>query len=236
MQGEQSASALWAVDQAVPKDGLQFDQNSPLHFFHILGKLKTIKREGWRRHGIENGESIADHSHRMAMMALLAPSHLNVQRCVMMSLVHDIAESLVGDLTPMSGVSREEKGRREMSTIDYFASIAGPSGAFIRELWHEFEAAETPESRIAQDLDKVELLLQFVEYEEEGKGGIDLGEFAGVANKIRSEECKAWAREILQAREKFWGGRSHKRGEKGADGGISREYQQMQDDYYSKEQ
>jgi 5'-deoxynucleotidase YfbR-like HD superfamily hydrolase len=35
------------------------------------------------------------------------------QRCVQMALVHDLAESIVGDLTPHCGVSREEKHRME---------------------------------------------------------------------------------------------------------------------------
>lgn len=35
-----------------------------------------------------------------------------------MSLVHDLAESLVGDITPNSGVSKEEKYRREQVGVE----------------------------------------------------------------------------------------------------------------------
>ena len=34
-------------------------------------------------------------------------------RCIKMCLVHDLAESIVGDLTPSCGVSKEEKQKRE---------------------------------------------------------------------------------------------------------------------------
>ncbi len=34
-------------------------------------------------------------------------------RCIKMSLVHDLAESLVGDITPLDGVSKEDKYRME---------------------------------------------------------------------------------------------------------------------------
>ena len=38
---------------------------------------------------------------------------LIMYRCVKMSLAHDIAESIVGDLTPSCNVSKEEKHQRE---------------------------------------------------------------------------------------------------------------------------
>lgn len=38
-----------------------------------------------------------------------------------MALVHDIAECIVGDITPFCGVSKEEKKRREIvSNYSYF--------------------------------------------------------------------------------------------------------------------
>lgn len=40
-------------------------------------------------------------------------------RCVKMSLVHDLAESIVGDLTPFCGVSKEEKHKREKVNCMY---------------------------------------------------------------------------------------------------------------------
>ena len=38
---------------------------------------------------------------------------INALRCIKMSLVHDLAESLVGDITPLDGVSKEDKYRME---------------------------------------------------------------------------------------------------------------------------
>lgn len=34
-------------------------------------------------------------------------------RCIKMSLVHDLAESLVGDITPSCGIGKEEKQQKE---------------------------------------------------------------------------------------------------------------------------
>ena len=57
------------------------------------------------------------------------------------------------------------------------------------------------------DVDKLELLLQMVEYERtRNEEGHDFGEFAHVARKIQLEEVKVWAREVLREREEFWKG------------------------------
>ena len=178
-------------------------------------------------------ESVADHSYRMGMIAMFAPEGLNQVKCMKMCLVHDIAESVVGDITPFSGVSWDEKGRRETATIEYIANRwSGPYTAEIKELWHEFEAAESPEAQFAQDIDKIELLLQAVEYERNNEKQKDLGEFMGVARKLRSEAGKTWANEILTDREKFWEGEQHLRGEDAEKGGLTEEMKRAHDAYY----
>jgi putative hydrolase of HD superfamily len=44
---------------------------------------------------------------------MLAPhslsSKINILYCTKMALVHDMAEALVGDITPMDGVTKHEK-------------------------------------------------------------------------------------------------------------------------------
>ncbi|KAF4466513.1 hd family hydrolase [Fusarium albosuccineum] len=229
-----SSGEPWTVEKVLAGNDLVLGSGSPISFFHLLGRLKTTKREGWKRHGI-NPESVADHSYRMGMIALFAPQGIDQVKCMKMCLFHDIAESAVGDITPFSGVSKAEKGRREASTIEYIATRwSGPYTSEIRGLWHEFEAGETPEAQFAQDIDKIELLLQAVEYERNDKSQQrDLGEFMGVARKLRSEAGKTWADEILREREKFWEGRDHVRGEQAEKGGVSSEAQRLQDAYYA---
>ena len=46
---------------------------SPVPFFHLLERLKTTKRAGWKRFGIENAESISDHMYRMSILTMMAP-------------------------------------------------------------------------------------------------------------------------------------------------------------------
>jgi putative hydrolase of HD superfamily len=229
---DSATSEPWSVEKVLGGNKLVQSSNSPISFFHLLGGLKTTKREGWKRHGIDP-ESVADHSYRMGMIAMFAPEGLNQVKCMKMCLIHDIAESVVGDITPFSGVSRDEKGRREAATIEYIANRwSGPYTTEIKELWHEFEAAESPEAQFAQDIDKIELLLQAVEYERNNEKRKDLGEFMGVARKLRSEAGKTWADEILADREKFWEGQQHLRGEDAEKGGLTEEMKSAHDAYY----
>lgn len=121
-----------------------------------------------------------------------------------------MAESLVGDITPKDNVSKPEKARRERETMQYFEKDVlsgfdgGGQGTALRELWEEYEAAETGEAKLVKDVDKLELLLQMVEYEKSGGGRRNLGEFKWVDRNIESDECKEWAREVMREREEFW--------------------------------
>lgn len=192
----------------------QTGSSSPIPFFHLLERLKTNKREGWRRFNIEHGESIADHMYRMSILTMLAPpslsSRLNVPHCTKMALIHDMAESLVGDITPVDGVSKPEKSRREEETMDYLCREllgkvdGGTQGEEIKGIWREYEDSLTEEARFVHDVDKLELMLQMVEYERTHEGRVDLGGFARVSKRIVLPEMKAWAAEVLAEREAYW--------------------------------
>jgi len=137
-----------------------------LRFFHAAGRLKETARAGWKLRGIDRPESVADHSFRLALLALvLAPRAdppVDLHRCVAMALVHDLAESIVGDITPYDGVSAEEKRRREEEAMRSLDSLAG--GAGVLELWAEYDAAATAEARFVKELDKLETAMQAAEY------------------------------------------------------------------------
>ncbi|KAJ5081896.1 HD domain-containing protein [Penicillium alfredii] len=187
------------------------NSTSPLPFFHLIERLKTTKREGWRRFGI-NGESISDHMYRMSIMTMLAPpslaAKLNLPHCTKMALIHDMAESLVGDITPVDkDITKAEKARREAAVMEYITkTLLGnvPGGALsgeqIQQVFQEYEDNETLEAQFVHDIDKMELLLQMVEYERSHE--VDLSEFERVAARVQLPEIKVWATQVLQERPK----------------------------------
>lgn len=189
--------------------------SSPIPFFHLLERLKTTKREGWRRFGIDNGESISDHMYRMAIMTMLAPpslaQKLNIPHCTKMALIHDMAESVVGDITPVdTTVTKVEKARREAEVMEYISETllgevyGGLVGENFKSIFQEYEDNETLEAKFVHDIDKMELLLQTIEYERKHEGKLELTEFYGVMRRIHLPEVKEWAEAIMKDREAFW--------------------------------
>lgn len=121
----------------------------------------------------------------------------------------------MGDITPVDGVAKHEKNRREATTMEYFTKSllgrvnGGTPGAELNAIWQEYEDGETLESKFVHDVDKIELILQMMDYERGHDRALDLGEFSWVASRIVLEEVKAWADEVLKEREDFWAGKPH---------------------------
>lgn len=183
--------------------------------------------------------------YRMSLISMFAPPSLapklDLPRCMKMCLIHDMAELLVGDITPVDGVPKTEKNRREAATMDYLTKnllrgvAGGVTGEEIRAIWQEYEDSQTLDSHFVHDVDKMELLLQMLEYERRGQGKIDLGEFAYVSGKMTLPETRAWADELIAEREQFWGAKEHVHGEKGTEGGVTETRKQQQEDYYQRD-
>ncbi|KAL6629958.1 hypothetical protein ACP70R_029723 [Stipagrostis hirtigluma subsp. patula] len=177
--------------------------SSAIDFLTLCHRLKTTKRAGWVRRGVQAPESVADHMYRMGVMALVAADLPGVDRdrCVKMAIVHDIAEAIVGDITPSDGVPKEEKSRREKAALDHMCELLGGGSRAqeIRELWMEYEQNASLEAKVVKDFDKVEMILQALEYEKEQ--GQDLEEFfQSTAGKFQTDIGKAWAAEIASRR------------------------------------
>lgn len=51
------------------------------------------------------------------------------------ALVHDLAESLVGDITPYCGISKEEKKKKELEAMQEIANLIEPRGKHLMELF-----------------------------------------------------------------------------------------------------
>ncbi|CAH8253547.1 unnamed protein product [Arabidopsis lyrata] len=173
--------------------------SSSIDFLTLCHRLKTTKRKGWINQGINGSESIADHMYRMALMALIASDLTGVdrERCIKMAIVHDIAEAIVGDITPSDGVPKEEKSRREKAALKEMCEVLGGGlrAEEITELWLEYENNASLEANIVKDFDKVEMILQALEYEAEHGKVLDEF-FISTAGKFQTEIGKSWAAEI----------------------------------------
>ncbi|KAF9461078.1 HD domain-containing protein [Collybia nuda] len=178
-----------------------------LAFIHILEKLKTQKRTGWVNHNIPGPESISDHMYRMAMLAMCSSdTNLDITKCVMMCLVHDLAEAHVGDIAPREGIPKAEKSRREAEAMHNFVHDmlhSSPAALRIEALWQEYEAGQTAEAKFVKDLDRFEMASQAFEYERD-HGAETLQPFFDTSlPMIRHPEVRSWGEDLSQERENF---------------------------------
>lgn len=198
------------VQEGYPDEGSDHLDNvdKDLEFMHTLEQLKTNKRTGWFHHRVSRPESIADHMYRMALLSMLLPNDvLDIGKCVQLCLVHDIAEALVGDLTPLDGVSKEEKLRREKEALLYLVhDLLQSSHAALRleQLWMEYEDRETLESKAVKDLDRFELCLQAVEYERRYNITDLQPFFEGSIGQVTHPLIRKWAAQLAKEREQLW--------------------------------
>jgi putative hydrolase of HD superfamily len=168
-----------------------------LRLLDRAANLKRTRRAGWLRRGVpaDACESVADHTFGVALLALLLPREaagdVDRDRCVRLAIVHDLAESIVGDITPHDRIDPAEKHRREAAAIRELAAMLGDDGGGGGELlalWQEFEAGETPEARLVRELDVIEMAAQARRYE----GG-------GVLSRADAEQFIASARQRVRS-------------------------------------
>lgn len=128
-----------------------------IDFILEIDKMKEILRQNYLADGSAR-ENDADHSWHLAMMALILSEYSNekvdVTRVVPMVLTHDLVEIDAGDTYAYDEAGALTKETREKAAADrIFGILPKEQGTWMRGLWDEFEACNTPESRFAHVLD-----------------------------------------------------------------------------------
>eukprot|EP00882_Tetradesmus_deserticola_P015642 GHRQ01016667.1.p2 GENE.GHRQ01016667.1~~GHRQ01016667.1.p2 ORF type:complete len:250 (+),score=95.53 GHRQ01016667.1:562-1311(+) len=195
--------ARMATDAGSPSSSMPTPA-AAIDFLMLLERLKTTKRTGWVRCNVQQPESIADHMYRMGMMSLLASdAGVDAGRCMRMALVHDVAEALVGDITPHCNVSDEQKYKLEADAIQQIKQMLGEhtyAAQEVDQLWQEYEQQSTPEAHLVKDFDKLEMIMQAHEYEQ--SQGLGLQQFFdSTRGRFRTDTGRAWAEELVLRRQ-----------------------------------
>jgi len=138
------------------------DLEGVLAFLRAAERLKTVTRSGWTSAGEQ--ESVAEHTWRLCLMAMLLYGRtpgIDLARLLKMCLIHDLGEAIGGDVPAPAQQAGGNKADRERADLLLLISPLPPElQNEIRELWDEYEAADSPEARLAKGLDKLETILQ----------------------------------------------------------------------------
>ena len=141
-----------------------------IEFLRAVGKLKRLPRTGWLEVGVKDPESVAEHSYRTAVLAMMMADlqGLDAEKAMRMALLHDLAET--GDMTPEQKMRRGPASTREEdeAMTNILSTLPTSLAEKYRSLWEEYRTGASPEAETAVQADKVEMILQALEYEETG--------------------------------------------------------------------
>jgi len=110
-------------------------------------------------------ENSAEHSWHLVLVLMVlreySPLEIDWIRVLEMVTVHDLVEIDAGDVFAYDAGAHAGKLQRERMAADrIFGLLPADQRDRFRELWEEFEAERTPESRVANAVDRLQPLIQ----------------------------------------------------------------------------
>lgn len=140
-------------------------------FASMIGRSKRILRSGWVREKIKDPESVAEHSFRLSVLAMVLADQLGVdkEKLIQMAILHDLGEVITGDVVWSRGSvidmrKKAEKEELEKKGIGKIFKLIERSNNYVG-LFEEMIGRKTQEAKIFWQLDKLEMAIQAMEYE-----------------------------------------------------------------------
>lgn len=160
-------------------------------FIQSIFMLKKIKRTGWLVKGkILNGESVADHSYSLSALCMVFSDimGLDTHKVLKMCIIHDLAESIIGDIMPGEVPDKEKKFKENEAMKSILFSLPSSIQISYMKIWKEFLSNGSKEARLVHNLDKLEMMLQAKEYSVQGYPIKNLVQFLKFTKKSYDQE------------------------------------------------
>lgn len=138
-----------------------------LNFIHLSERLKFTLRHGWASNGRQ--ESVAEHSWRLSLLAILLKPYINVhidmEKALEMAVIHDLCEAITGDVpffeATEGSLEKQEKELKEDQAMQALSRQLGTQlGERLYSIWTEYQAKKSEESKFIHALDKIEAQIQ----------------------------------------------------------------------------
>ena len=130
-----------------------------IDFLNAIEKLKCNTRHSWTSSGRQ--ESVAEHSWRLAVMAILCADEypeLDMNKVIKMCLIHGFGEAVTGDIPAFIKTAQNESDERD-AVRKMLSELPQEIGNELLALFDEMNARETPESKLFKSLDNLEALI-----------------------------------------------------------------------------
>ena len=130
-----------------------------LEFLNKIEKLKCNTRHSWTSSGRQ--ESVAEHSWRLAVMAMLCADEypeLDINKVIKMCLIHDFGEAITGDIPAFLKTEQNELDE-DVAVTKLLSVLPADIQTELQSLFDEMNARETPEAKLFKSLDNLEALV-----------------------------------------------------------------------------
>ena len=130
-----------------------------IEFMGIIDKMKINTRHVWAVNGRQ--ESVAEHSWRLAVMALLVADEfpeVDTQKVVQMCLIHDFGEALTGDI-PSFLKTKQDEDEEDSAVVELLKKLPEGIACEFSDLFKEMAELCTNEAKLFKALDKLEALI-----------------------------------------------------------------------------
>ncbi len=135
------------------------NQRDLIAFLGVIEKLKCNTRHSWTSSG--RHESVAEHSWRCAVMALLCADEypdIDINKVTKMCLIHDFGEAITGDI-PAFLKTADDEATEEFAVERLLAGLPVGLRDEFASLFIEMAALETPEAKLFKSLDNMEAVV-----------------------------------------------------------------------------
>ena len=182
-------------------------QSELLKILEVAGRLKRTTRHCWTE--LDRKESVADHSWRIALMAMLLTPEFpdtDMDKVIRMCLIHDLGEAFTGDI-PTFWKTEADEQKEEGLFDSWVATLPEDTRAEWTALLAEMEALQTPEAKLYKALDKMEAVICHnesdistwlpLEYALQLTYGVENVKFSPYMTELKAQ-IDAWTREKIQ--------------------------------------
>ena len=131
-----------------------------LETLHIAERLKDELRHCDTSKG--RRESVAEHSWRIAVMALFMQDEfpeLDINKVIRMCLIHDLGECFTGDIPSFLKTDADTE-KEDALLARWVSSLPAPYCTEMAALYAEMAALETEEAKLYKAMDKLEAVIQ----------------------------------------------------------------------------
>jgi len=130
-----------------------------IEFLNAVEKLKCNTRHSWTSSGRQ--ESVAEHSWRLAVMAMLCADeypNVDINKAIKMCLIHDFGEAITGDI-PAFLKSQKDEVEEESAIEKLISLLPYNTRDEIKLLFSEMKEMRTNEAKLYKSLDNIEALI-----------------------------------------------------------------------------